>query len=129
MLDTDILSDLIKNPGGRASQRMLSVDQGLLSTSVIVAAELRYGCAKKGSAPLLQKVDALLAEIPALPLEIPADLDYGAVRAALEAMGQPIGYNDMLIAAHAISLGATLVTANEREFRRIAGLKVENWLA
>lgn len=63
-----------------------------------------------------------------LPLDIPADADYGAIRAELEAAGQPIGMNDLLIAAHAQALGLTLVTDNTREFSRIPGLKLENWL-
>jgi tRNA(fMet)-specific endonuclease VapC len=89
---------------------------------------LRYGCAKKGSAKLLGKVEGLLATIPVLPLEIPADGEYGGIRAELEAAGQSIGHNDLLIAAHAYTLGTILVTANVGEFSRIRGLKVENWL-
>ena len=64
-----------------------------------------------------------------LPFEAPADADYGAIRAQLEAAGTPIGGNDLLIAAHAYATGATIVTANTDEFKRIRGLNVENWLA
>lgn len=63
-----------------------------------------------------------------LPFDVPADTDHGAIRAQLEAAGRPIGSNDLLIAAHACTLGATVVTANVGEFRRIRGLNVENWL-
>jgi len=100
----------------------------LLDTNIIVAAELRYGCAKKQSPKLTQKVEHLLATIPVLPLEIPADAEYGSIRAELEAPGQTIGMNDLLIAAQAHSLNLTLVSDNLREFSRISGLKVENWL-
>jgi tRNA(fMet)-specific endonuclease VapC len=94
-----------------------------------VAAELRYGCAKGGSERLLKAVEDLLGEITVLPLDVPADAAYGDIRAKLEAAGKPIGSNDLLIAAHAYASGATVVTANAGEFKRIRGLKVENWLA
>ncbi len=129
MLDTNTISDLIKNPGGQVARRVLAVGEETVCTSIIVAAELRYGCAKKGSPTLSKRVEALLAEMPVLPLDVPSDAEYGGIRAELEAAGQPIGHNDLLIAAHAYALGITIVTANEREFRRIRGLNVENWLA
>lgn len=83
---------------------------------------------QKGSARLLAKVESLLATIPVLPLEVPADAEYGGIRAELEVAGQPIGANDLLIAAHAYALGLTLVTDNTKEFSRIRGLAIENWL-
>lgn len=128
MLDTNIVSDLIRNPSGRAAQKARKVSEAVC-VSVIVAAELRYGCAKKGSPQLLQRVEALLAAVPVVPFDIPADAEYGGIRAELEAAGQPIGSNDLLIAAHAYALRAVLVTANSREFKRIRGLQVENWLS
>lgn len=128
LLDTNILSGLIRNPDGPAARRIEQVGPQKIFTSIIVAAELRYGCAKKGSPRLLAKVKAILETIPVLPLDIPADAEYGGIRAELEAAGQPIGMNDLLIAAHAHALGLTLVTDNTREFSRIRGLKVENWL-
>jgi tRNA(fMet)-specific endonuclease VapC len=93
-----------------------------------VAAELRYGCAKKGSAELTRRVEALLAEIPVLPFDRPADAQYAALRVSLEGRGATIGQNDLLIAAQALAAGATVVTANRREFGRIEGLAVEDWL-
>jgi tRNA(fMet)-specific endonuclease VapC len=93
-----------------------------------VAAELRYGCAKSDSERLHKAVEDLLGEIAVLPFDVPADTEYGNIRAALEAAGKPIGSNDLLIAAHAAATGATIVTANVEEFKRIRGLKVENWL-
>ncbi|MDO9413775.1 MAG: type II toxin-antitoxin system VapC family toxin [Pseudolabrys sp.] len=129
LLDTNILSDLIRNPQGKAARRVAKVGEADICTSIIVAAELRYGCAKSGSIRLRKAVMDLLGEIEVLPFEPPADADYGEIRATLEAAGTPIGGNDMLIAAHARALGATLVTANTREFKRVPGVKVENWLA
>lgn len=127
MLDTNIVSELIRNPTGRAAQHARAAGDSVC-VSVIVAAELRYGCAKKGSPQLLRKVEEFLAEVPVLPFDVPADGEYGGIRAELEAAGRPIGSNDLLIAAHAYALGATVVTANVGEFQRIRGLNVENWL-
>jgi tRNA(fMet)-specific endonuclease VapC len=128
MLDTNIISDVIRNPAGKAANAVAREGDGAVCTSIVVASELRYGCARKGSAKLLAKVEELLAEIPVLPLDVPVDAEYGVLRADLEAKGQPIGHNDLFIAAHACTLGTTLVTANVGEFSRIKGLKVENWL-
>lgn len=128
MLHTNIVSELIRNPAGPAAQRAREAGD-TICVSVIVAAELRYGCAKKRSLQLLRKVEQFLSEVSVLPLDVPADYEYGGIRAALEAAGQPIGSNDLLIAAHAYALGVTVVTANIGEFRRIPGLNVENWLA
>lgn len=128
LLDTNIISDLVRNPSGSSAQRIEHIAPGDLCTSIIVAAELRYGCAKKGSAKLLNRVESVLTFIPVLPLDIPADGEYGGIRAELEAAGQTIGMNDLLIAAHAYTLKATLVTNNTREFMRIRGLRLENWL-
>jgi tRNA(fMet)-specific endonuclease VapC len=129
LLDTDILSDLVRNPQGKAARRIAKVGESEICTSIIVASELRYGCAKSASARLRKAVADLLDEIEVLPFEAPADVDYGAIRAALEAAGTPIGSNDLLIAAHARALGAIIVTANTQEFKRVGGVKVENWLA
>jgi tRNA(fMet)-specific endonuclease VapC len=129
LLDTNILSDLIRNPQGRVARRIAKVGETSVCTSIIVAAELHYGCAKSGSTKLRKAVEDLLGEIDVLPFEAPADAGYGAIRAALEAAGTPIGGNDLLIAAHAKALGATIVTANSQEFRRVRDVKVENWLA
>lgn len=128
MLDTNIISDMIRNPTGKAVNAMLREGEDAVCTSIVVASELRYGCARKGSAKLSKKVEELLAEIPVLPLDVPADAQYGAIRAELERMGQTIGQNDLFIAAHACTLDTTLVTANTGEFSRIKGLRIENWL-
>ena len=128
MLDTNIISDLMRNPQGKAAKRLAKVGETDICTSIVVAAELRYRCAKNGSKQLLDTVEAILAEIEVLPFDAPADAAYGEIRAGLEAAGTPIGGNDLLIAAHARALDAIMVTANAGEFRRVRGLKVENWL-
>ncbi len=127
MLDTNIVSELIRNPAGPAAHRARAAGDALC-ISIIVAAELRYGCARKASPQLLRRVEAFLAEVPVLPFDVPADARCGRIRAELEAAGLPIGPNDLLIAAHADALGATMVTANVGEFRRVRGLTVENWM-
>jgi tRNA(fMet)-specific endonuclease VapC len=128
LLDTNIISDIIRNPAGLAARHIEQMDPKDICTSIVVAAELRYGCAKRGSAKLFAKVEAVLETIPVLPLDVPVDSEYGGIRSALEAAGQTIGLNDLLIGAHAHALGLTLVTDNMREFNRIPGLSVENWL-
>ena len=125
MLDTNVVSEVIRNPGGEVARRVRAADD--VCVSIIVAAELRYGGAKKKSLALQQRIKALLSEITVLPFGEPADAHYGHVRATLEELGQPIGHNDLLIAAHARALGVTLVTANLREFSRVPGLTVESW--
>ncbi len=125
MLDTNVVSDLIRNPTGRAAQRARA-EGNAVCVSVIVAAELRYSSAKKGSPQLRRKVEEFLSEVPVLSFDVPADEVYGNLRAELEAAGRPIGSNDLLIAAHALTLCATVVTANVGEFGRIRGLNVEN---
>lgn len=127
MLHTNIVSEMIRNPAGRAAQRARAVGESVC-VSVIVAAELRYGCARKGSPKLRRRVEEFLSEVPVLPFDVPADSAYGGIRAELEAAGRPIGSMDLLIAAHASALAATVVTANVGEFRRVRGLNVENWL-
>ncbi len=127
MLDTNIVSELIRNPGSPAAHRARTFAD-TICLSIVVAAELRYGCAKKSSPQLLGRVEQFLSAVPVLPFDVPADAAYGSIRARLEVAGTPIGSNDLLIAAHAVTLDATLVTANVGEFGRIQGLRVENWL-
>ena len=100
----------------------------VLLTSIIVACEMRFGAAKKGSIPLTQRVDGVLASVEVAPLSAGGDQEYATLRAELERRGQLIGQNDMLIAAHALALDAILVTDNVREFKRVKRLRVENWL-
>jgi len=129
LLDTNILSDLIKNPQGKAAQRITSAGEINVCTSIVVAAELRYGVEKKGSPKLAERVELLLSALEALPLESPADRHYGQIRNYLAKQGTPIGPNDLLIAAQARALELTLVTANTHEFSRVPNLRMENWLS
>ena len=128
LLDTNILSDLVRNPQGGIARRIAELGEDAVCTSVIVAAELRYGAAKKGSERLTAQVERVLGALTILPFEEPADRAYGDLRVELEAAGAPIGGNDMLIAAQARAAGFVVVTDNEREFARVAGLTVVNWL-
>lgn len=128
LLDTRVISDNIRNPRGLAAQRARQVGNSRLCTSIIVAAELRYGAAKARSGQLSIKVAEALERLEVVSLEPPVDEVYARLRAELERNGNLIGPNDLLIAAQALSLDLTLVTDNEREFSRVPGLKVENWL-
>ncbi|HTS09777.1 MAG TPA: type II toxin-antitoxin system VapC family toxin, partial [Candidatus Eisenbacteria bacterium] len=118
LLDTNIVSDLVRNPQGKMAQRIRKVGEAQVCTSIIVAAELRYGAAKKGSARLSAQLEAVLSALEVLPFEPPSDTLYASLRAGLEEAGRPIGANDMLIAAHALALGCAIVTDNEKEFAR-----------
>ena len=129
LLDTNILSDLILNPQGTVAQRISSAGESTVCTSIVVASELRFGAAKSGSLKLADRIDLILSALDILPLEVPADRHYGEVRQQLASEGTPIGPNDLLIAAQALALGLTVVTANVREFSRVRGLRVENWLS
>lgn len=128
LLDTNILSDLIRNPQGRVAGRIAAVGEAAVFTSIVVASELRFGAAKRQSPALIERVDTILDAIEVLPLDAPADRHYAGLRAALESQGTPIGPNDLLIAAHTLSQAAVLVTANRSEFARVPGLIVEDWL-
>jgi tRNA(fMet)-specific endonuclease VapC len=128
LLDTNVVSDMVRNPEGKITRRIRRIGEANVATSVIVAAELRFGAEKKGSRRLSDQIGVVLDALEVLPFEPPADSVYGVIRAKLEKVGRPIAANDLLIAAHAISLGYTLVTDNERDFRRISGLSAENWL-
>lgn len=129
MLDTSIVSDLARNPQGPVAERVGEIGADAICVSIITAAELRYGCAKKGSPRLRAQIEAILESVQVIALDAPADAEYGDIRGELEAAGKPIGANDLLIAAHARSIGAVLVTANASEFARVRDLQVENWLA
>jgi tRNA(fMet)-specific endonuclease VapC len=128
LLDTNILSDLIRNPDGGIAKHIKSVGEAQVCTSIIVAAELRYGAKRKRSQRLNDQVEAVLSCLEVMPFEAPADVAYGLIRTQLEQAGVPIGGNDLLIAAQAIALGYTIVTDNAREFSRVDGLPSENWL-
>ncbi len=130
MLDTNTCIYIIKQKPAKTLKHFYSHNVGDIGISSITLGELQYGVSKSQHA---QKNRQALAEF-ILPLEI-ADFDekaaktYGDIRAALEKAGTPIGSMDMLIGAHAISLGVTLITNNIREFKQIKGLKIVDWTA
>jgi tRNA(fMet)-specific endonuclease VapC len=128
MLDTNILSDVIKNPRGALVERMGALDPDTLCTSIVVACDLRFGAQKKASPQLQSKVDQLLSRLAVLALDGEADRHYADIRCGLQRAGTPIGHHDLFIAAHARSLGLVLVTHNVGEFQRVPGLVVEDWL-
>ena len=129
LLDTNIVSDLVRHPQGRVAQKIAEYGEAAISTSIVVAAELRFGAAKKASPRLTAQIESILAAIEVLPFDAPADRAYAKLRLALEQAGQPIGPNDMLIAAHALANDCVLISANVDEFTRVAELQVVNWLA
>jgi tRNA(fMet)-specific endonuclease VapC len=129
LLDTNILSALLRDPDRRLQARMVEVSEAAVATSIIAAAELRFGARRKGSARLTMAIEGLLIRIPVLPWMSPMDQVYADMRTALEQKGTLVGPNDMLIAAHALRFDAILVTGNTREFARVPGLRLENWLA
>ncbi len=128
LLDTNTLSDLVRHPQGKVAAQIAKTGENSICTSIIAAAELRYGAAKSNSAKLVDRIDLILSALEILPLEVPADHQYASLRHHLTRQGTPIGPNDLLIAAHALANDLTIVTANVGEFSRVPGLKVENWL-
>jgi tRNA(fMet)-specific endonuclease VapC len=128
LLDTNVVSALIRDPFGTLGVRMETVDPKSLYVNLIILGELKYGLQKRGSATLAERVSGAVSRLTLLPMRTPVDEIFGEIRVALERVGTPIGMNDLWIAAHALAEGATLVTAKEREFARVPGLKVENWL-
>lgn len=128
LLDTNIASDMIRNPQGRAARRHRVLGRAGASVSIVVAAELRFGARKKNHADLTARIEEFLRTVDVIPFDAPADDFYALLRSDLERRGLSIGANDMFIAAHALALDRILVTDNERDFSRIDGLAIENWL-
>ena len=128
LLDTNILSHLVRQPQGPVADHIADVGEANVLTSVIVACELRYGAAKRGSRKLTRQVEAVLSAMTIRPLESDIERVYASIRVALERKGTPIGAHDILIAAHARAIDAVCVTDNVAEFRRVPALKIENWL-
>lgn len=130
LLDTDTVIALMRGASPRLDRRVGARPIGQIGVSSITLAELMYGVARSSrpgeNATALR---AFLEPLEAAPFDAAAASAYGPLRQHLGAKGTPIGLLDTLIAAHALSLEAVLVTGNVREFRRVAGLRVENWLA
>ena len=130
MLDTNICIYLIKQRPESLLARFRSFPVGNIGISVITLAELQYG-ASKSSRPRQNReaLEQFLSPLEVAAFDRQATVAYGNVRAAIERKGRPIGAMDLLIAAHALSLGVRLVTNNEREFKHVPGLRVENWVS
>ncbi len=128
LLDTNIISDLVRRPAGQVASRIAEVGEDSICTSIVVASELRYGAMKSESKQLSERIELLLSALEILPLEPPADRRYGELRHHLTQQGSPTGPNDLLIAAHVLTADLTLVTANTREFERVPSMRLENWL-
>ena len=128
LLDTNILSHLIRQPQGPVAAHIADVGETNVVTSVIVACELRYGAAKRGSRRLTRQVEAVLGAMTIRPLESDIERVYASIRVSLEKRGTPVSAHDMLIAAHARAIDAICVTDNVSEFKRVPALQVENWL-
>ena len=127
LLDTNVVSDLIRRPHGVITKRISLEGEDNVCTSIIVASGLRFGTHKRSSKQLTGQLDLVLSTIPVMPFEAPADRLYGKLRVYLEERGTLIGPNDMLIAAQALALDCTIVTRNVREFSRVPELKVDDW--
>jgi tRNA(fMet)-specific endonuclease VapC len=131
LLDTNVISHVMRNPTGLVAQRIFGREEhegnSGVCTSLVVQCELLFGLHKLPNPKWERQYHRAMASITVEPLDQEVVAHYATVRAYLEAKGQPIGPNDTLIAAHALALGATLVTADV-EFTRVPGLKVENWL-
>lgn len=128
LLDTNTVSDVARFPQGIVAGRIAEVGERQVCTSIVVAAELRYGAVRRGSERLSARIEVVLSALAILGLDEPADRCYAELRAHLERSGTPIGPNDMLIAAQALALDLTVVTANVDEFGRAPNLRVANWL-
>lgn len=131
LLDTNIISHMMHNANGVAAlhlEKLLNSDPThKFFTSIVVQSELLFGLAKRPTAKLQQAYERQMAGLTVMPIDDAVSHRYATVRLALSRAGTPIGPNDIFIAAHALALDCTLVTDNEDEFRRVAGLKVENW--
>ena len=128
LLDTNACVDYLTGRYPKLVARIQSSSPDDLCLSSVVVAELRYGADHSARRRTNHgRIDALLDEIECLDFDLQAAASYGRVRAQLEAAGTPIGPNDMLIAAHALSRGLSVVTDNVAEFKRVKGLKVDNW--
>lgn len=129
LLDTDAFSAIVKQSSAGAARRLADLPAGTVAVSVVTLGEVAFGLRRR---PVHQRVAArveiLRNTLAVLALGVDAVPHYAALRAHLEGAGTPIGPNDLWIAAHALAGDHVLVTNNEREFRRVPGLRIENWL-
>ncbi len=127
LLDTDTIRFALRGEGGVAD-RLRRRSPSQVCTSSVVAGELELGVARRGSRKLRRELDALYSGLEVLPYDLEAARRYGRLAAALLDHGVPIGVEDTMVAAHALSRGLTLVTHNRKHFERVKGLRVEDWL-
>ena len=127
MLDTDSVSFALRGHG-RVGARIVEHRPSELCISSITLAELRYGASRRSSARLHESIDAFILNVAVLPFDETCAGHFGALANELATLGTPIGDFDVLIAAHAVAVEATLVTNNVKHFNRVRGLSVENWL-
>jgi tRNA(fMet)-specific endonuclease VapC len=128
LLDTNICIYIINAKPAAVLERFKHYRLGEIGLCSVVAAELAFGVAKSGSARNRQALEMFLAPLTILPFDERASWAYGDLRAELERRGTPIGSLDTMIAAHALSLQAKLITNNTREFAQVPGLQVDNWV-
>ena len=128
LLDTNICIHIINARPAAVLERFRQYRMGEIGVCSVVAAELAYGVAKSNSSRNREALEMFLAPLIILPFDDSAIWAYGELRAELERRGTPIGSLDMMIAAHALSQQAPLVTNNSREFARVPGLQLENWV-
>ena len=132
LLDTNIVSYFLRGTSPALNQRILDSAPEVLAISIISAGELSYGLSRltpsRRAAQLAHQLESLLTAVAVLALPPEAAQHYGTARSQLQAAGTPIGGNDLWIAAHALAQDLTLVTNNTKEFERVAGLKIENWV-
>ncbi len=129
LLDTDVFSELVRGRDAALLQTVQAMGTSALAISVVTEGEIRYGQAWRPMLPRIDsRIEALLQELRRLPIGSNVVAPYAALRAYLRRTGTPIGQNDCWIAAHALAENLTLVTGNEREFVRVPGLRIENWL-
>ena len=128
LLDTSICIDMIRHPAGDLVKRLAACPEDSVGISSVTLAELCYGAVRSANPSRnAQAVAQFVSDLMVVPFDGQAAIGYGQVRAALEAAGTPIGPLDTLIGAQALAMAATLVTRNERQFRRVTGLSVESW--
>jgi tRNA(fMet)-specific endonuclease VapC len=127
LLDTNIISALMKFPAGIVTKHLRAVGAEKVCTSIIALAEIRYGIGKSGSRKLARQFAQIEPVLPVEPFSQPAEVHYARIRYETESIGLTVSQNDLLIAAHAEALDAVLVT-DDRIFLHVPGLRVENWL-
>lgn len=127
LLDTNIISDLFRNPGGAIDRALRAREGQEIGTSLIVKGEILFGLKKNNNLRGIRHLELLLESIRVWPLEEPTEDRYAVLRTQMERSGDQVGANDLWIAAQALAIDA-IVVSDDRAFQRMPGLKVENWM-